>query len=414
MNWKLFIAGRIYRSDEDGKEVSKPAVRIAMCGIAVGLAVMIISVAVVIGFKHQVKEKVVGLGADVLVTSLAEAQSYQSAPMAAADSLLGALGNADGVIHAQRYSVKPGMIMADDNFLGMVLKGVGQEYDLSFLRAHLLEGEIPAFSDSVSSNKVLLSRTVADKLHLKLGDKLYTYYLEDNIRARRLTVAGIYQTNFSMFDDLFLISDLHTVNRLNAWNGSQASGIELKTAEGADAELVTDGVRELLGCDDEADSDSYYARSVSEVYPQIFAWLDLLDVNVWVILILMTGVAGITMISGLLIIILERTNMIGVLKALGADNASIRKIFLSFSVLLIGKGMLWGNVVALVFYFAQRYFHLVRLDPVTYYVDSVPVELHVGVWLLLNVATLLVSVAMLVGPSCLISKINPARSIRFE
>ena len=417
MDWKLFIAGRIYRSDDKGREVSKPAVRIAMCGIAVGLAVMILSVAIVVGFKHQVKEKVVGLGADVLVTSLAEAQSYQSAPIAAADSLQGVLGRISGVKHAQRYSVKPGMIMTADNFQGMVLKGVGQDYDLSFLRSHLLEGEIPAFTDSVASNRVLVSKTIADKLQLKVGDKLYTYYLENNIRARRLEVAGIYQTNFSMFDDLFLVSDLHTVNRLNGWAPTQASGIEIDTDAGADADRVTDAVRACLDKKTSGaagEKESYYARSVSEVYPQIFAWLDLLDVNVWVILILMVGVAGITMISGLLIIILERTNMIGVLKALGADNTSIRKIFLSFSVLLIGKGMIWGNVVALAFYFVQSCFHLVKLDPSTYYVDSVPVELHPGVWLLLNVATLVVSVVMLVGPSCLISKIRPARSIRFE
>lgn len=414
MNWKLFIAGRIYRSDEAGKEVSKPAVRIAVSGIAVGLAVMILSVAVVIGFKRQVKEKIVGLGTDILVTSLAEAQSYQSAPVTASDSLLNVLRRTYGVRHVQRYTTKPGMIMTSDNFQGMVLKGVGQEYDMDYLREHLQEGEIPVFTDSVASNKVLVSRSMADKLRLKLGEKLYTYYLDENVRVRRMEIVGIYQTNLSAFDDLFLISDLKTVTRLNSWEASQVSGVELEAIKGVDTEQVADHIRSILGDKPDSSGNTFYVRTITEVYPQIFAWLDLLDVNVWVILILMIGVAGITMISGLLIIILERTNMIGVLKALGADNKSIRQIFLSFSVLLIGKGMLWGNVVALAFYVVQRMFHPIKLDPVTYYVDSVPVDLSVGIWLLLNVATLFVSVAMLVGPSCLISKIHPARSIRFE
>lgn len=410
MNWKLFIAGRIYRSDEGGKNVSKPAVRIAMAGIAVGLAVMIVSVAVVIGFKHQVKQNITGVESDILMTNIVEAQSYQSAPIQVSDTLLSLVGKSEGVSHVQRYSTKPGMIMTADNFQGMMLKGIGQEYDVSYLQSHLLEGTVPEFTDTVSSNKVLISRTIADKLRLKVGDKLTTYYLENNIRARRLTVAGIYRTNLSVFDDLFLITDIRTVTRLNGWTDHQASGLEISVASGADAETVNDGILSVLG--DEV--EHYYSRTAAEVYPQIFAWLDLLDVNVWVILVLMVGVAGITMISGLLIIILERTNMIGVLKALGANNASIRKIFLSFSVLLIGKGMLWGNAIALLFYVLQRNFHLIKLDPATYYVDAVPVELHFIVWLLLNVSTLLISVLMLVGPSCLISKINPARSIRFE
>lgn len=414
MNWKLFIAHRIYKNDEGGKEVSKPAIRIAMAGIAIGLAVMIISVAVVIGFKHQVRDKVVGLSSDILVTSMDEAQSYQTTPVVGNDSLLHVLEAVPAVGHVQRYATKPGMIMTSDNFQGMVLKGVAQEYDTRFLKKHLVKGEVPSFSDSTASNKVVISQTIADRLSLTVGDKLYTYYLEDNIRARRLTVAGIYQTNFSAYDDLFLITDLYTVTRLNNWEREQVGGIEVEVEDYGLLEQVNEHIRELLNEKSDRYGSVYYSRTVEEVYPQIFAWLDLLDVNVWVILILMVGVAGFTMISGLLIIILERTNMIGVLKALGADNTSVRKVFLSFSVLLIRKGMLWGNVVALLFCVLQYYFKLIKLDPATYYVDAVPVELNVGVWLLLNLGTLVVSVLMLVGPSYLVSRIHPARSIRFE
>lgn len=416
MNWKLFIARRIYQTKEKegDRNVSKPAVRIAMVGIAIGLAVMILSVAVVVGFKHEVRDKVIGLGADILVTSLDVVQSYQVTPVVGDDSLISALGKMPGVKHVQRYATKPGMIMTSDNFQGIVLKGIGQEYDTTFLHRHLQEGHIPAFTDSVSSNQVLVSKTIADRLGVRVGDKLYTYYLENNIRARRLIVAGIYQTNFSSYDDLFLLTDLRTVERLNNWEPGQVGGLEIQVT---DYDLLDETNGYILSSLDKKTDKyggRYYAQTIEEVYPQIFAWLDLLDINVWVILVLMVGVAGFTMISGLLIIILERTNMIGVLKALGADNTAIRKVFLSFAVFLIRKGMLWGNVIALTCCAVQYFFRPVRLDPAVYYIDAVPIELNLWIWLLLNAGTLVVSVLMLVGPSYLISRIHPARSIRFE
>ena len=415
MNWKLFIAKRIYSSNEGGKEVSKPAIRIAMSGIAIGLAVMLVSVAVVIGFKHEVRDKVVGLGADLVITNFDAQKSYETIPVEASDSLLMELRSIAGIKHVQRYSTKPGMIMTGEDFLGMVLKGVSDEYDWTFLQKHLLEGEIPVFTDTISTNRVLLSKTIANKLKLQLGDKFHTYYVEGkNVRARRLQVAGIYQTNFTLFDDLFLITDMYTVNRLNAWEKGQVSGIELDLQDGNRLEEMKEIVHEKVDMQTDRYGNTYYTQSVEDSNPQIFAWLDLLDMNVWVILVLMTGVAGFTMISGLLIIILERTNMIGVLKALGADNLSIRKIFLNFAVLLIGKGMLWGNLIGLVFCFIQSEFNLFKLDPVTYYVDHVPVEMNWGIFLLLNICTLLVSVLMLIGPSYLVTRIHPAKSIRFE
>jgi lipoprotein-releasing system permease protein len=230
------------------------------------------------------------------------------------------------------------------------------------------------------------------------------------VRARRFTVAGIYHTGFTAFDELFVITDLSTVRRLNAWQPDEVSGLEIATQPTADAEALRDAFDRLLSTQPEA----YYLRTVDEANPQIFSWLQLLDTNVWVILILMVGVAGFTMISGLLIIILERTRMIGVLKALGADNRSVRHVFLYFAAMLIGKGMLIGNGIGLVLCAVQQYGHVFRLDPATYYVDYVPMEWGLGWWLLLNVAVMVVSVAMLIGPSYLISHIHPARSIRWE
>ena len=414
MDWKLFIARRIYRSNEGGKEVSKPAVRIAMLGIAIGLAVMIVSVAVVIGFKHEVRDKVVGLGADIVITNFDSQQSYQTVPIVANDSLLHLLKTLEGVKHVQRYSTKPGMIMTSDSFQGMVLKGVGQEYDSTFFHRHLLEGEFPQFSDSASSNRVVISKSLANKLQLKLGDKIDTYFIQDDVRARRLKIVGIYQTNFSEYDNLFLLTDLYLVNRLNNWEPDQVSGVELEIRDYDKLEETTYEI--AVDTDENPDryGAEYCVRNVEQLNPQIFAWLGILDVNIWVILILMIGVAGFTMVSGLLIIIIERTSMIGVLKSLGANNFTIRKVFLWFSVFLIGKGMLWGNIIGLAFYFVQRWSGLFKLDPETYYMATVPVSFNIWLFLLLNAGTLLASVLMLLGPSFLITRIHPATSIRYE
>lgn len=411
---ELFIAKRIYKSNEGEKQVSKPAVRIAMIGIAIGLAVMIVSVAVVIGFKREVREKVVGFGSDIQITNFDSNLSYETRPVSAGDSLLSSLSSNEGVKHAQRFSTKPGMIKTNDNFMGMVLKGVGQEYDLSFFKNYLLEGEMPVFTDSVMSNEVLISKTLANKLDLKLGDKIYTYYIQDDVRARRLTIKGIYQTNFSEYDKLFLITDIYTVNRLNKWNPDMVSGVEVAVDDYDGLDNVADKLTIQLERHPDKYGSTYFVQTIRQITPQIFVWLDLLDLNVWVILILMIAIAGFTMISGLLIIILERTNMIGVLKALGANNFTIRKIFLWFAVFLIGKGMLWGNIIGLTFCFIQSQFKIFKLDPVNYYIDTVPVDINIWLILLLNGGTLLASILMLIGPSYLITRIYPATSIRFE
>lgn len=414
MNLALFISRRIYRDTDGGKQVSRPAVLIAMFGIAIGLAVMIISVAVVIGFKNEVRNKVIGFGSHIQISNFDAVRSYETRPVMINDSMMAALSDYPEVKHVQRYSTKPGMIKTDEAFQGMVLKGVGPEFDPTFFREHLVEGQIPAFSDSASTNKVLISKTLANKLKLKLGDKIYTYYIQDDVRARRLTIVGIYQTNFSEYDNLFLLTDICMVNRLNGWEPGQVSGVELQVK---DYDKLEETTYKIAGdTDNQFDymGGVYYVRNIEQLNPQIFAWLGLLDLNVWVILLLMVGVAGFTMISGLLIIILERTNMIGVLKALGATNFTIRKVFLWFSVFLIGKGMLWGNLIGLTFYFVQSQFGLFKLDPETYYVDTVPVSFNIWLFLLINIGTLLVSVLMLLGPSYLITKINPATSMRYE
>lgn len=410
----LFLARRIYRDTDGGKQVSRPAVLIAMTGIAIGLAVMLIAVAVVIGFKSEVRNKVIGFGSHIRISNFDAVRSYETHPVVVNDSMMAALNADPEVKHVQRYSTKPGIIKTDEAFQGMVLKGVGPEFDASFFRDHLVEGEIPVFSDSVSTNQVVLSKAIADKLKLTVGDKIYTYYIQKDVRARRLTVKGIYQTNFFEYDNLFLLTDLYTVNRLNNWEAGQVSGAELQVRDYDKLEETT--YRIAIDTDNKKDAagGTYYVQNIVQMNPQIFAWLDLLDLNVWVILILMIGVAGFTMISGLLIIIIERTQMIGILKALGANNLTIRKVFLWFSVFLIGKGMLWGNAIGVTFCLLQSHFNIFKLNPETYYVDTVPVSVNIWIFLLINAGTLLASVLMLLGPSYLITKINPASSMRYE
>lgn len=414
MNFEFFIAKRIYLNSDRKKQVAKPAIRIATIGMAMGLVIMIISICVVMGFKREVRSKVIGFGSHIQISNFRSSQSYETLPIVATDSLLSVIEHIEGVRHTQRYVTKPGMIKTENNFQGMVLKGVGQEYDMTFLRNHLVEGEIPVFTDSMASNRILISRTLANKLHIKLGDVLYTYYIQENIRARKLTVAGIYETNFSDYDNLFVIGDIYTVIRLNKWEQDQVSGIEVQITDYDNLENIAYRVAQHTDTLTDRYGNTYYTQTIEELNPQIFAWLEVLDLNVWVILILMLGVASFSMISGLLIIILERTNMIGILKALGDTNRSIRKIFLYFSAFIIGKGIAWGNLIGLTLCYIQNQWHIVKLDPVNYYIDSVPIYFNVWIWLILNISTLIVSMLILVGPSYLISRIHPAKSIRFE
>ncbi len=412
--FSFFIARRIYRDTDGGKQMSRPAVLIAMAGIALGLVVMIITVAVVIGFKTEVRNKVIGFGSHIQISNLDAVRSYETHPVLVNDSMMNALAAFPEVKHVQRYSTKPGIIKTDDAFLGIVLKGVGAEFDPEFFRSHLLEGEVPVFSDTVASAETVLSKTIANKLNLKLGDKILTYFIQENVRVRPLTIKGIYQTNFSEYDNLFLLTDLYTVNKLNSWKPGQVSGVELEVRDYSRLEATTYEIAANIDNRKDKYGGVYYVQNIEQQNPQIFEWLSLLDFNVWVILILMTGVAGFTMISGLLIIIIERTNMIGVLKALGANNFTIRKVFLWFSVFLIGKGMIWGNLLGGIFCWAQSQFGLFKLNPETYYVDTVPISIDIWIVLLINVGTLLISVLMLLGPSFLITRINPATSMRYE
>lgn len=414
MNLAWYMARRLYSHGGDVKRVSRPAIRIATIGVALGVAVMIISVCVVLGFKREVQRKVMGMGGHIQVLNYDYQVDLEPHPIVLDENIMQQLRETQGVAHVQRFCSQPGMLKTEDTFQGVVLKGVGEEYDFDFLRDHLVEGATDSFSDTVSSQRILISQTLSRQLKLKVGSKVYAYFFDNGVRTRRFTVAGIYSTHMGEFDKTIVFTDLYTTRRLANYADDQYSGAEITVKDLEVLNQAAFGVASRVNHLIDHYGQSYTSPTIRDLYPGIFGWLTLLDTNIWVILCLMIAVAAFTMISGLLIIILERTQFIGVMKALGATNSRLRHLFLYFSSLIILKGVMAGNVIGLALILVQRYMGVIRLDADTYYVDIVPVELNWLFILLINIGTLLVSFLVLIVPSYLVSRIHPARSIRYE
>lgn len=417
MNFPLFIARRIY-SDHigDQQKVSKPAIRIAVAGVAIGLAVMIISVCVVLGFKHTIRDKVVGFGSHIQVANFYTLQSSAiDQPVAIGDSMMNVLKKTEGVKHVQRFAMKQGILKTDNDFLGVMFKGVGPEFDSTFIHKSMVEGSITHFSDQQSTNRILISKDMASKLRVKAGDRIFAYFIgEGGVRTRRFTISGIYQTNLAQYDKTTCFCDLYTARKLNAWTDDMVTGAELTVNDFKQLSTTANDIINRVNRTQDQYGNTFSSKTIRELSPQIFSWLDLLDLNVWIILAIMTAVAVVTMISGLLIIILERTTMIGVLKALGARNSTVRHTFLWFAAFIIGKGLLIGDALALALILLQKLTGFAKLDPQTYYVDVVPVELDWTLIVALNVGTMLIALFVLIAPSYLVSHIHPAKSMRYE
>lgn len=415
MNFPLFIARRIYSDKGDRRKVSRPAIHIATVGVAIGLAVMILTVSVVLGFKHTIRDKVIGFGSHIQVANFLAMQSTDSYPICIDDSTLNVLRHIEGISHVERYATAQGILKTETDFLGIAFKGVAEEYDWKFIRENMVSGDIPKFSDKTASNKLLISTNTAATLHLKVGDRIFGYFVSDTgVRARRFTISGIYETNMSQFDNALCFTDLYTTRKVNEWEEGQCSGAELRVNDFAQLESTALNVVRKVNRKTDRYGDVMTSQTIYEAYPQIFSWLSLLDINVWIILVLMICVAGFTMISGLLIIILERTQMIGTLKALGAKNSTIRHTFLWFAVFVIGRGVVFGDLVAMLLIVLQKTTGIVSLDPATYYVSEAPMEINIPAFVALNVVTLVVSILILIAPSYLISHIHPAKSMRYE
>lgn len=415
MNFSFFIAHKLYKDKGGRQHVSRPAITIATAGVAIGLVVMLLSVFVVLGFKHTIRDKVIGFGSHIQVTNFMTQMSSDQAPIAMNDSMIKVIGGIEGVKHVERFAYKQGILKTDSDFLGVMFEGVAQEYDTTFIHQNMVAGSIPKFSDSQSGNHILISQNIADKLKVNAGDRIFAYFIDENgVRMRRFTIQGIYQTNLSQYDQVMCFADLYTTVKLNAWQPDQVSGAAITVNDFKQLDEVESRFVEKINRTEDRYDETYATQTIRDINPQIFSWLDLLDMNVWIILVLMVSVAGVTMISGLLIIILERTTMIGVLKALGTRNKTIRHIFLWFAAFIIGRALLIGNAIALGMALLQQWTGIIKLDPATYYVSTVPVEINIPLLIILNVATLLISLFVLIAPSYLISHIHPAKSMRYE
>lgn len=415
MNFSFFIAHKLYKDKGGRQHVSRPTITIATAGVAIGLVVMLLSVFVVLGFKHTIRDKVIGFGSHIQVTNFMTQMSSDQAPIAMNDSMIKVIGGIEGVKHVERFAYKQGILKTDSDFLGVMFEGVAQEYDTTFIHQNMVAGSIPKFSDSQSGNHILISQNIADKLKVNAGDRIFAYFIDENgVRMRRFTIQGIYQTNLSQYDQVMCFADLYTTVKLNAWQPDQVSGAAITVNDFKQLDEVESRFVEKINRTEDRYGETYATQTIRDINPQIFSWLDLLDMNVWIILVLMVSVAGVTMISGLLIIILERTTMIGVLKALGTRNKTIRHIFLWFAAFIIGRALLIGNAIALGMALLQQWTGIIKLDPATYYVSTVPVEINIPLLIILNVATLLISLFVLIAPSYLISHIHPANSMRYE
>lgn len=418
MSFPFFLARRFYNSAgcDKKRRASRLAIRIATAGVALGLAVMLISICVVKGYQREIKERLVGFASHIEILDRNSLASPESFPIVTDGTVMEMVKQMPEIGHVQRVSLKMGIIKTEDAFQTIVLKGVGKEYNLSFLKKHLVAGRIPDFTADSAANAIIISKKQADAMHLGLGDRVYTYFISDDIKLRRFRIEGIYETHLAQFDTYYIWTGQSVVNQLNNWQEDQSSSLEIALNDFSKLDEVQARLARSIGTRSDRNGANYSTLSVKENLrtAATFEWLALLDFNVWVILVLMMGVAGFTMISGLLILILERTRTIGVLKALGACNSRIRHTFILYAVLIVVRGLVWGNAIGLGIVALQNYFKLFRLDPSTYYVDAVPVEVD-WTWVVgLNAATLLVTVLALVVPSFVISRIQPARAIRFE
>ena len=410
--FELFIANRFNREERDNKSMSRPAVRIAIIGITLGLAIMLISIAVIVGFKREVRNQIIGFGSHIQVMSYNNYNSIQSEPITLTPQLDSLLKTTPNVRDIQHIATQPGIIHTEEAFQGILLKGVDSTYNWDFFSQNLIEGT--TLGDSIK-NGTIISSAIAHTMNLKIGDSYTVYFASNNgLRARKFTVVGIYQTTFADYDKLYILTDISHIQRLNQWADNQFSTLEILVNDYSRLNQTSADLFNKIIIYSHNTDILYRVETIESLTPQIFDWLDMLDMNAIVIIILMLAVSGFCVISGLLILILERSATIGLLKSLGANNWTIRKIFLIQSAYLISRGMLWGNIIGLAIIAIQHFTHAIPLDPTSYYVDYVPVQLSLSGWLLINIGLAIASILMLVGPSYFVTRISPAEAMRKE
>jgi lipoprotein-releasing system permease protein len=414
MNLPYFIAQKLIMGRREGISFSRPINIIAIVGIAVGLAVMILAVSILTGFKQQIREKIVGFGSHIQVLNYDSNISFETTPISTKLEFVPKIKTIPGIKHVEVFATKAGIIKTDENIQGVVLKGVGSDFDWNYFKSNMVAGSVFTVSDSVRTDKVIISKKISDMLKLKTGDSFAMHFIQDPPRMRKFTISGIYETSLEEFDKMYVFCDIGHIKRLNGWEDDQVSGLEIFIDNFNHLDMLTQTVWDTIGYKISENDIKVKVTNIRARYRQIFDWLNFQDLNVIIIIVLMLIVAGFNMISGLLILILEKTNMIGVLKALGSDDKLIRRVFIYQAAYLIGKGLLWGNLIGIGLAFLQLKTGLATLDPSSYYIKTVPVNLDLIHIILLNAGTMAAIILMLLVPSQLVSRITPVKAIRYD
>lgn len=414
MNLPYFIAQRLIKGRREGTSFSRPINVIAIIGIAMGLAVMILAVSILTGFKKEIREKVVGFGSHIQIMNFDSNISFETTPISENQEFVSRIKQIPGIKHLEVFATKAGIIKTDEDTQGVVLKGVGSDFDWNYFSSNMVDGSVFTVSDTGHTNKVIISKKISDMLKLKTGDSFAMHFIQNPPRQRQFTISGIYETSLEEFDKIYVFCDIGHIKRLNGWEDDQVSGFEIFIDDFDELDAMTMAVRDAIGYKIAEEEAKFKITNIRIKYPQIFDWLNFQDINVIIIIFLMLVVAGFNMISGLLILILEKTNMIGILKALGSEDTTIRRVFLYQAAYLIGKGLLWGNLIGIGLSFFQLKTGLITLDPSSYYIKTVPVNLEPVHILLLNAGTMVAIIIMLLVPSQLISRITPVKAIRYD
>jgi len=414
MNLPYFIAQRLIKGRREGTSFSRPINVIAIVGIAVGMAVMILAVSILTGFKEQIREKIVGFGSHIQIMNFDSNISFETTPISDAQDFIPGIKQIPGIKHLQVFATKAGIIKTDDAIQGVVLKGVGSDFDWRYFGSNIVDGSVFNVTDTARTDKVIISKKISDMLRLKTGDSFAMYFIQEPPRSRKFVISGIYETSLEEFDKMYVFCDIDHIKRLNGWDDDQISGFEIFIDDFDKLDNMTIAVTDAIGYRINEDEPRFRVTNIRIRYPQIFDWLNFQDLNVIIIILLMLVVAGFNMISGLLILILEKTNMIGILKALGSEDVTIRRMFLYQAAYLIGKGLFWGNLIGIGLALLQLKTGLVSLDPTSYYIKTVPINLELLHILLLNAGTMAAIILMLLVPSQLISRITPVKAIRYD
>jgi len=404
LNTPFFIARRM---GKEQKNLTGLVKLIAVLSISLGITVMVIAISVVTGFQNEIKNKVIGFGSHIQISNFDYNLSYEAKPISKTQDFYRYIPTLPGVENIHVFGTKPGIIKTNDDIHGVIFKGVGSDYDWKFFKDNLIDGQVLAINDTVRTDQIIISSYISKLLQLNTGDDVLVYFIQDPPRVRKLTIAGIYETGMEELDRIFIIGELQLLQRLNNWDADQVGGFGIVLDDYNQLDETYLSVLDMLPYDVDA-------RSVDEIYPQIFDWLALLDMNVYVIIFIMILVAGINMITTLLISVLEKTNMIGILKALGASNRMVRKVFLYHAGFLIARGMIWGNILGIGLALIQQNFGIVKLSQESYFVDVVPINFNIITILLVNGGTFAICMVMLIVPSYIISRVSPVKAITFR